>query len=98
MKLKLQTVGALLLVFGFTGVTFAGARGVAYAGPHDGSAAGQAAGQAKLVDEMLKDWQGQRKTMMDIADAMPENKFSYKSTTAQRNYAEKIMHVGNADT
>jgi len=97
MKLKLRTVGALLMAVGFTGVTFAGARGVAYAGPQAGSAAGQAAGQAKLVDEILKDWQGQRKTMMDIADAMPENKFSYKSTPAQRNYGEQIMHVAQVN-
>ena len=35
--------------------------------------------------------------MMDIADAMPENKFSYKSTPAQRNYAEQIMHVAQVN-
>ena len=97
MKLALRTVGALLMAVGFTGVTCAGARGVAHAGPQAGSAAGQAAGQAKLVDDMLKDWQSQKKTMMDIADAMPENKFSYKSTSAQRNYAEQIMHVAQVN-
>ena len=32
---------------------------------------------------------------MKIADAMPEDKFSYKSTPAQRNYGEQILHVAS---
>jgi Uncharacterized protein conserved in bacteria len=35
--------------------------------------------------------------MMKIADAMPENKFSYRSTPPQRNYGEQIMHVASAN-
>lgn len=31
--------------------------------------------------------------MMKIADAMPEDKFGYKSTPPQRSYGEQIMHV-----
>ena len=31
--------------------------------------------------------------MAKIADAMPEAKFGYKSTPAQRNYGEQILHV-----
>jgi uncharacterized damage-inducible protein DinB len=47
--------------------------------------------------ELLKDWQPQKETMMKIADAMPAEKFSYKSTPAQRSYAEQILHVAGAN-
>jgi uncharacterized damage-inducible protein DinB len=97
MKLALQTVGALVMALGLTGGTFSGARGVAHAAPQAGAAAGPAAGQAKVADELLKDWQAQKKTMMDIADAMPEDKFSYKSTPAQRNYGEQVLHVAQVN-
>jgi uncharacterized damage-inducible protein DinB len=50
-------------------------------------------GQATVLGDLLKDWQTQKKTMMDIADAMPEDKFSYKTTPAQRTFGEQIMHV-----
>ena len=47
--------------------------------------------------ELLKDWQAQKETMMKIADAMPADKLSYKSTPAQRSYAEQILHVAGAN-
>ena len=46
-----------------------------------------------LAGDMLKDWQQQKTTMAAIADAMPEDKFGYKSTPAQRSYGEQVMHV-----
>ena len=42
---------------------------------------------------MLKDWTEQKSTMVAIADAMPEDKFGYKSTPPQRSYGEQVMHV-----
>ena len=45
--------------------------------------------------EMLKDWTGLKDTMDKIANAMPEDKFSYKSTPAQRDYGQQIMHVAH---
>jgi uncharacterized damage-inducible protein DinB len=50
-----------------------------------------------IPGELLKDWQAQKETMMKIADAMPAEKFSYKSTPAQRSYAEQILHVAGAN-
>ena len=47
--------------------------------------------------ELLKDWQSQKETMMKIADAMPADKFGYKSTPAQRSYGEQILHVAGAN-
>lgn len=46
-----------------------------------------------LAGDMLKDWQQQKATMIAISDAMPEDKFGYKSTPPQRNYGEQVMHV-----
>ena len=46
-----------------------------------------------VASDMLKDWTQQESTMVAIADAMPEDKFGYKSTPAQRSYGEQVMHV-----
>jgi len=46
-----------------------------------------------LQAEMLKDWTGLKDTMDKIASAMPDDKFSYKSTPAQRDYGQQIVHV-----
>jgi uncharacterized damage-inducible protein DinB len=35
--------------------------------------------------------------MMAIAAAMPEDKFTYKSTPAQRDYGQQIMHVASGN-
>jgi uncharacterized damage-inducible protein DinB len=55
--------------------------------------AGTTAGAATVLGDLTKDWTAQKDTMMKIADAMPEDKFGYKSTPAQRSYGEQIMHV-----
>jgi uncharacterized damage-inducible protein DinB len=56
--------------------------------------AAQASAQGvTLASDMLKDWQQQRMTMVAIAEAMPEDKFGFKSTPAQRSYGEQVMHV-----
>src|SRR5262249_25922377 len=52
---------------------------------------------ASLNAELLKDWIDQRAIMMKIADAMPEEKFSYKSTPAQRDYGQQILHVAGGN-
>jgi uncharacterized damage-inducible protein DinB len=56
-----------------------------------------AAGQSTVLGDLRKDWQAQKDAMMQIADAMPEDKFSFKSTEAQRTFAEQIMHVATAN-
>jgi uncharacterized damage-inducible protein DinB len=48
---------------------------------------------ASLAGDMVKDWQQQKMLMVGIADAMPADKFTYKSTPAQRDYGEQVMHV-----
>ena len=56
-----------------------------------------AAQTASLQAELLKDWTDLTPVMMAIAAAMPEEKFNYKSTPAQRDYGEQIMHVANGN-
>ena len=61
-------------------------------------AASRPAAQASVVrDEVRKDWAAARDMMMKIANEMPEDKFTYKSTPPQRNYGEQIMHVATVN-
>jgi uncharacterized damage-inducible protein DinB len=50
-----------------------------------------------IQDGALKDWIAQKDTLMKIAAAMPEEKFSYKSTPPQRSWGEQILHVAEAN-
>ena len=52
---------------------------------------------SQVLTQLRSDWQAQKDMMMKIADAMPENKFTYKSTPPQRNYGEQIMHVASSN-
>jgi len=56
-----------------------------------------AAQSATLNAELLKDWTEQKNTMMKIADAMPEDRFSYKTTAPQRDYGQQILHVAGGN-
>src|SRR5262245_28018918 len=47
--------------------------------------------------EVLKDWTGMKDTIMKISAEMPEDKFGFKPTPAQRNYGEQILHVAGAN-
>jgi len=50
-----------------------------------------------LKSDLLKDWTNMKATMTKIADAMPEDKFGFKPTPAQRSFGEQIMHVATAN-
>jgi uncharacterized damage-inducible protein DinB len=52
---------------------------------------------ASLRAELLKDWAELKPVMMAIAAAMPEEKFTYKATPAQRDYGQQIMHVATGN-
>ena len=47
--------------------------------------------------EMVKDWNDLKGTMDKIAAAMPEDKFSFKSTPAQRDYGQQILHIAQVN-
>ncbi|HTK30215.1 MAG TPA: DinB family protein [Vicinamibacterales bacterium] len=50
-----------------------------------------------LKSDLLKDWTNMKNTMGQIGDAMPEAKFSYKPTPAQRSFGEQLLHVAGAN-
>jgi uncharacterized damage-inducible protein DinB len=54
-------------------------------------------GEATVLGDLMKDWQDQKDTMLKIADAMPEDKFGYKSTPPQRSYGEQVMHIATTN-
>ena len=61
-------------------------------------AAGAAAAQTVSVqDNALKDWTSQRDTLVKIANAMPEDKFGFRPTPAQRTWGEQILHIAQAN-
>jgi len=57
----------------------------------------QAGSSTSVKEDLLKDWQEQKKAMMEIADAMPVDKFDYKATPAERNYGEQVLHVAQVN-
>src|SRR3954465_8955316 len=52
---------------------------------------------ASLQDNALQDWTRLKDTMMKIAAAMPEDKFGYRATPAERTWGEQILHVAEAN-
>ena len=62
-----------------------------------GTARAVGAQSATLNAELLKDWTEQKNLMMKIAEAMPAEKFSYKSTPPQRDYGQQILHVAGGN-
>jgi len=52
---------------------------------------------ASIRDGALQDWTRQKDTMMKIAAAMPDDKFGYRATPAERTWAEQILHVAEAN-
>ena len=52
-----------------------------------------AAQTASLKGDFLKDWAQQKDTLAKIAAAMPEDKYGFKATPAQRSFGEHVLHV-----
>ena len=50
-----------------------------------------------LSADLVKDWEAQKDMLVKIADAMPEDKFGFKATPAERSYGEQIMHIATAN-
>jgi len=60
-------------------------------------AASTLAAQSTLSTDVMKDWNAQRNTMLQIAGAMPEDKFGFKATPSQRSWGEQILHVAGGN-
>jgi uncharacterized damage-inducible protein DinB len=56
------------------------------------------AAQAPSVrDGALRDWTSQRDTLVKIAAALPQEKFGFRPTPAQRTWGEQILHIAQAN-
>ena len=56
-----------------------------------------AAAQATVHGDLLKDWTGQKDLLVKMAGAMPEDKFGYKPTPAQRSFGEQVLHIAQVN-
>ncbi len=84
MKIVSVTAAAALLTFGWVLTGAAQGRG-------------QAPSITTLAGDVQADWAGQKEQFINAADAMPDDKFGFKSTPAQRSYGEQVMHVVEAN-
>lgn len=52
---------------------------------------------ASLQQELLKDWLQMKDTMLKLANEMPEDKYSYKATPAERDFGQQVLHVAGGN-
>ncbi|HTU32965.1 MAG TPA: DinB family protein [Candidatus Acidoferrum sp.] len=50
-----------------------------------------------LAADLLMQWNYTGKQLIDMAADFPENKFDYKATSAQRTFAEQLLHAAGAN-
>ena len=62
-----------------------------------GSAPSSYAQSETLNRELLNDWRDMKQTLVRLANAMPEEKYDFKSTPAQRDFAQQVLHVATAN-
>jgi uncharacterized damage-inducible protein DinB len=53
--------------------------------------------QATIHGDLLKDWANQKDMLVKIANAMPEDKFGFKPTPAQRSFGEQVLHIAQVN-
>ncbi len=52
---------------------------------------------ASLKAELLKDWLDMKGTMRALAETLPDDKYAYKATPAQRDFGQQVLHIANAN-
>src|SRR6202140_2719972 len=57
-----------------------------------------AAQSATVQGDLLKDWDGLKDRLGKLANAMPENKYTYKSPPAQRDFGAQVLHIAQVNT
>ena len=50
-----------------------------------------------LNRELLKDWIDMKETLVKLANAMPEEKFAFKTTPAQRDFGQQVLHIAGGN-
>ena len=57
----------------------------------------QAQAPTVLVDALVKHWQTSKALSLAVADAMPEDGFSFKATPAEMSFGGQMNHIAMAD-
>lgn len=57
----------------------------------------QAQGKTVLVDEMVKHWQTSKDLSLAVANAMPEDGYTFKATDAEMSFGEQMNHIALAN-
>ena len=60
-------------------------------------AASPAFAQATIHGDLTKDWAGQKALLVGLANAMPEDKYGFKPTPAQRSFGEHVLHIAQVN-
>jgi hypothetical protein len=55
-----------------------------------------AAPMDSLAADIQKDWLAQKTRLLAMAEAMPEEKYSFKPTPEQRSFGEQLAHLADA--
>jgi hypothetical protein len=50
-----------------------------------------------MKQELLEEWVEMKTTMMMLADAMPEDRYSFKTTPPQRDFGQQVPHVAGGN-
>ena len=53
--------------------------------------------QATIHGDLTKDWAGQKALLVGLANAMPEDKYGFKPTPAQRSFGEHVLHIAQVN-
>ena len=55
-----------------------------------------AAGADALAADIGKDWEAQKARMIAVAEAMPADKYTFKTTPEQRTFGNQLLHLAQA--
>ena len=53
--------------------------------------------QATIHGDLTKDWAGQKALLVGLANVMPEDKYGFKPTPAQRSFGEHVLHIAQVN-
>jgi uncharacterized damage-inducible protein DinB len=61
------------------------------------AAAAPAFAQATIHGDLTNDWAGQKALLVALANAMPEDKYGFKPTPAQRSFGQHVLHIAEVN-
>ncbi len=56
-----------------------------------------AQGSTVIVNSLVKHWQSSKELTLAVADAMPEESYSFKATDAEMSFGGQMNHIAAAD-